>query len=185
MWPMALILMIDGDGLYRGVIAALADRRHAVVTAQNDAEGIALYRVLSPDLVIADMRMPKVNGAEVIRSIRASDMQTRIVAVSGFFKLAREIGADAVLRKFDPMETLVIEVQRLLMVNAALISDPDVYRAAKLLIDRHGADAGLRSAERTGLLLKAGDIVGAETWRRILVAIGQFGRGRRKGEPVH
>jgi hypothetical protein len=29
-----------------------------------------------------------------------------------------------------------------------MIEDLDVYHAAKLLIDRHGADAGLRAAER-------------------------------------
>ena len=27
-----------------------------------------------------------------------------------------------------------------------MISDPDIYRAAKLLIEQHGADAGLRAA---------------------------------------
>jgi CheY-like chemotaxis protein len=127
---MALILMIDDDGLYRGIIEqALADQGHAVVTAQNGAEGIALYRELSPDLVITDMRMPKVDGAEVIRRIRAGDLRTRIVAVSGsatffsvdFFKLAKEIGADAALRKLDSMEAVIVEVEELLGTDARLV----------------------------------------------------------------
>jgi CheY-like chemotaxis protein len=120
---MALILMIDDDGLYSGIIErALSDHGHAVVTAQNGAEGIALYRALSPDLVITDMRMPKMGGAEVIRSIRASDKRTRIIAVSGWatvpsvdsLKLAKEIGADAAVPKLDPLETVIGEVQGLL-----------------------------------------------------------------------
>jgi len=64
-------------------------------------------------------------------------------------------------------------------------SDPDIFRAAKLLIDQHGADAGLRAAERADQLLDAGDLIGAATCRRILKAIGERGRGRREGEPVN
>jgi len=63
-------------------------------------------------------------------------------------------------------------------------SDPDIYRAAKLLIDQHGADAGLRVAERADQLLEAGDMIGAATWRRILKAIEGLRRGRREGGPV-
>jgi hypothetical protein len=37
-----------------------------------------------------------------------------------------------------------------------LTSDPDIYRAAKLLIDQRGADAGLRAAERADELLEDG-----------------------------
>jgi DNA-binding response OmpR family regulator len=191
---MALILMIDDDGLYRGIIErTLADHGHAVVTAENGAAGIALYRELSPDLVITDMRMPKVDGAEVIRSIRADDVRTKIVAVSGsttfqsvdFYKLAKEIGADAVVCKIDPMETVIVEVQVLLKVNARLTSGPSIFRAAKLLLDRHGENALLRAAERTNQLLDAGDMIGAATWQRILGAVEELTRGRRDGEAVN
>jgi len=64
-------------------------------------------------------------------------------------------------------------------------SDPDIYRAAKLPIDQHGADAGLRAAERADQLLDAGDMIGAATWRRILAAIEELRRGRQGGEAVN
>jgi hypothetical protein len=66
-----------------------------------------------------------------------------------------------------------------------MTSDPDIYRAAKLLIDQHGADAGLRAAERADQLLEAGDMIGATTWRRIHKAIEELGRGRREGEKLN
>src|SRR5579859_3890589 len=53
----------------------------------------------------------------------------------------------------------------------AVTTDPDIYRAAKLLIDQHGTDAGLRAAERADELLGAGDMIGATTWRRILICL--------------
>ena len=120
---MALILLIDDDGFYRGLIErALSDEGHHVVAVQSAIAGIAAYQDRRPDLVITDMRMPSIGGAEVIRSLRKLDPQARIIAVSGeasfydidLFKLAREAGADSILRKLDPMERVVVEVKTLL-----------------------------------------------------------------------
>jgi hypothetical protein len=64
-------------------------------------------------------------------------------------------------------------------------SDPDIFRAAKLLIDQHGENAPLRAAERADQLLDAGDMIGAATWRRITKAIEELGRGPREGEKLN
>jgi CheY-like chemotaxis protein len=126
MGAMALILLIDDDGFYRGLIErVLTDKGHQVVAAQNAAEGIASYQDRRPDLVITDMRMPGIGGAEVIRSLRKMDARAKIIAVSGeanfydidLFKLAKEAGADAILRKLDPIERVVIEIDTLLAVS--------------------------------------------------------------------
>ena len=66
-----------------------------------------------------------------------------------------------------------------------MISDPDIYRAAKLLLDQHGEDAELRASERADELLDAGDMVGVATWKAILRAIAELRRGRRKGEVLN
>jgi hypothetical protein len=55
-------------------------------------------------------------------------------------------------------------------------SDPDIYRAAKLLIDRYGEDALHRAAERADRLLEDGDMIGAATWRCILKVIEELAR---------
>ncbi len=123
---MALILVIDDDGYYCGLIEReLTDQGHIVVTAQNGPKGIALYIDRSPDLVITDMRMLGVDGAEVIRTLLRINLRTRIIAVSGtarhdavdLLKLALEMGADTVVSKLDPMERLVIEVNALLKTS--------------------------------------------------------------------
>lgn len=62
-----------------------------------------------------------------------------------------------------------------------MTSDPDIFRAGKLPIDQHGADAGLHAAERADQLPNAGDMIEAATWRCILKAIEELGRGRRGG----
>jgi len=72
------------------------------------------------------MVMPEMDGAEVIRSIRAIDKRARIIAVSGdpsfyavdSFKLAKQVGADAVVRKLDSLERIIVEVQALLKAES-------------------------------------------------------------------
>jgi hypothetical protein len=66
-----------------------------------------------------------------------------------------------------------------------MIDDPDIFRAAKLLIDQHGNDAAIRAAQRAGELLADGDMEGRAVWRRILEAIEELQRGRRAGEQLN
>ena len=63
-----------------------------------------------------------------------------------------------------------------------MISDPDIFRAAKLLIDQHCDDATIRTAQRADELLDGRDMDGAIVGRRILEAIDELQRGRREGE---
>ena len=58
----------------------------------------------------------------------------------------------------------------------------DSYRAAKILIDKHGAAASTAAGQRMQELLDVGDETGAATWADILFAIGEMQRGPRPGE---
>jgi CheY-like chemotaxis protein len=120
---MALVLVIDDDGFYRTVIRRILEREgHSVLEAEDGQEGLRLYGQYGPALVITDMNMPGIDGAEVIRSLRAINPQARIVAVSGvssfynadLFEFGRQLGADAVFRKLDPAERIVAETNRFL-----------------------------------------------------------------------
>ena len=63
-----------------------------------------------------------------------------------------------------------------------MISDPDIYRAAKLIIDQHGEDAGDFAARRADALMHDCDTDGALVWRRIFEAIVELQRERRDDE---
>jgi hypothetical protein len=64
-----------------------------------------------------------------------------------------------------------------------VIEDPDIYRAAKLIMDQQGEEAATFAAGRAELLLEEDDIDGALVWRRILAAIEELQpAGRRGGE---
>ena len=62
-----------------------------------------------------------------------------------------------------------------------MIADLDIYRAAKLATDQHGADASIQAAMRAHALLDQGDIEGSAVWRAIVRAIKELRRGARVG----
>jgi hypothetical protein len=66
-----------------------------------------------------------------------------------------------------------------------MIDDPDIFRAAKLLIDQKGEEAAAFAAGHADLLLEEGDLEGSAVWRRIRTAIEELLRGPREGEAVN
>jgi len=47
-----------------------------------------------------------------------------------------------------------------------MISNPDIWRAAQLMVKRHGADAPIVTDQRADELFQQGDLDGAAVWRR-------------------
>ena len=64
-----------------------------------------------------------------------------------------------------------------------MISDLDIWRAATLLIRKHGADAELEAAKRADLMLDRGDDEGRRVWARIRRAIEALQAPLRSGRP--
>ena len=50
----------------------------------DGAEGIALFRQFEPDIVIADIRMPKMNGIEFARALRETKKKVKILLLSAY-----------------------------------------------------------------------------------------------------
>ena len=55
-----------------------------------------------------------------------------------------------------------------------MISEIDIYRAANLVIERHGADAVIEAARMIDRMLELGDPEGRLVWKRIEGAIEQL-----------
>lgn len=57
-----------------------------------------------------------------------------------------------------------------------MVDDPDIWRAASLLLKRYGADADYVAAQRADELLNRRDLGGYAVWRRILTAVSDMTR---------
>lgn len=78
---MARIILVDDDPQLRYVIAdILIASGHSVMTAGNGREAIVLMETGPPDLVITDLMMPIMSGAELVRQMR-NESATALVPV--------------------------------------------------------------------------------------------------------
>ena len=79
------VLTADDHPVVRvGVAGMIAneDDMSVVADAGDGAEAVALYGVHRPDVVLMDLRMPRLDGVSAIRAIRAADPDARIVALT-------------------------------------------------------------------------------------------------------
>lgn len=75
------ILLAEDDRLLR-TAAATALRRHGfeILTATHGEEALALVQAKTPDLILLDLIMPKLDGFEVLRRLKA-DPERRMIPV--------------------------------------------------------------------------------------------------------
>ena len=55
-----------------------------------------------------------------------------------------------------------------------MVSNLDIYRTVKLLIDRHGDEAPIHAAPQADAMLDKGDLDGGAVWRRIVSAVNEL-----------
>jgi CheY-like chemotaxis protein len=111
--PKRTILVVDDEEALRLLITMTLEREsYRVVTAADGEEGLAVARSLRPDLVILDVGLPKIDGIEVCRRLRAdpATRDLRIVMLSAWVRAedhaaAFAAGADDYLDKpFRPRD---------------------------------------------------------------------------------
>lgn len=78
------ILVIDDEPDVRDAVKRVLDRAgYAVRTAESAVDALAELENIPTDVVITDIIMPKVDGVQVIESIRKVFPLVRIIAISG------------------------------------------------------------------------------------------------------
>jgi len=106
--PTARILVIDDNPAVVHILATvLGEEGYGVSSALTSDEGLKLFVLSHPDLVLLDIALPGMNGIEVLKRIRSIVPTARVVMVSGIADPARarealELGALAYIDKpFD------------------------------------------------------------------------------------
>jgi two-component sensor histidine kinase/CheY-like chemotaxis protein len=78
------ILTIDDEAMIRESIQAfLEDCGYKVLQAENGRVGLDVFRNKQPDLILVDLRMPEVDGLDVLASVTRESPLTPVIVVSG------------------------------------------------------------------------------------------------------
>ncbi|MBU0682784.1 MAG: response regulator [Candidatus Omnitrophota bacterium] len=113
------ILIIDDEkGACEFIKSFLEDRGYKVFTALNGLDGLELVKNEKLDLVLLDMKLPKMNGVEILSKIKALNSVVRVFVVTGLedgdeITQAKKIGVEGVLKKPIQLEELSIIVKGL------------------------------------------------------------------------
>ena len=88
------VLLIDDDEDIRKVMSiALEDIGYHMLTAADGERGIEMCREHSPQIVITDIRMPRMDGIEVLKSIKETDPDKEVIVTTAYGEIEYAIQA--------------------------------------------------------------------------------------------
>lgn len=140
-WPIR-VLIAEDQALVRGALAALLALESDITVVGQASDGLDaanMLRLLSPNILLADIEMPGLTGIELAELISAEGLLTKVVIVStfatpGYLARTRAAGALGFLPKSAPAEELAMAIRTVQsggraitprLAQAALEAGPD------------------------------------------------------------
>jgi len=114
----ATVVVVDDDEAMRDSCRQTLERSgYRVVTATDAFSALKAIRLQTPDLVILDLKMPGVDGTELLRRIRAEHPGLDVVVITGYSSVGSAVecmrlGAYDYLPKPFDTEALRLVVRR-------------------------------------------------------------------------
>ena len=136
---MVRVLIADDEALVRGGFRLILDTQpelEVVGEADDGLEAVRLARELNPDVVLMDVRMPRLDGIEATKRIAAQAEGSRVLVLTTFdldksVYEAMRAGASGFLLKTVPPRQLIAAI--LDVANGDVLLAPDV---TKRLVER-------------------------------------------------
>ena len=91
----------------------------SVLTARNGTEALTLFESNRPNIVLTDIRMPKMDGIQLAERLREIEPRCKIVFLSGYadkeyLKRAIQLQATSYVEKPIDREDLLVKIRELL-----------------------------------------------------------------------
>ena len=113
------LAVVDDQRLFRESIAGMLDEEESlkiVGTGSNGLEAIELVRLVQPDVLLMDIKMPEMNGIEATRKVKAEFPTTRVILLAS---LATDdnvldglaVGANGFLLKDSSLDGLIATIR--------------------------------------------------------------------------
>ncbi len=78
------VLLVDDEADVRDVLkVSLEDLGYTVVCAEDGEEAVSLFKEHTPPIVLADIKMPKMDGIELLEKIKQMNPETEVIMITG------------------------------------------------------------------------------------------------------
>jgi len=112
------ILVVDDEASARsGLEKLLRQEGYTVDTAENGASALAIVAERPPDVVVTDLKMPEMDGIELVRKLREDDRDLPVIVATAVGDVASAVGAmragaEDFLTKPIDFEALALSIER-------------------------------------------------------------------------
>jgi DNA-binding response OmpR family regulator len=138
-----ILIVEDEHAVARGIQYALQQEGYEVTLARSGEEGLEVATRDAPDLVLLDVRLPGIDGFEVLRRIRAAGTKSPVLMLTARDEevdkvIGLELGADDYLTKPFGLRELLSRIRALLRRAYGDLADAAggrVIRHGDLVID--------------------------------------------------
>ncbi len=139
---MRILLVEDDKGIVRFVKKGLMENSFSVDVATNGEDGLASVLHMKYDLIVLDIMLPKMDGREILKRMRSTDIQTPVIFLTA--KDSEEdivhglnLGADDYLTKPFSFNELLARIQAILR-RGQVFGPPSRLQVANLVLEPDG-----------------------------------------------
>ncbi|MCB0369315.1 MAG: response regulator [Bdellovibrionales bacterium] len=116
-----LLIVEDDQDMREVVCEQFQDMGYNVICAENGKEALYIIENQIVDMILSDIQMPKMNGIELLKSVRSRHPQKpKLLFITGQSpldeKAAKELGASGLFYKPFDFDAVAAEVDRLISV---------------------------------------------------------------------
>src|SRR6476659_6993642 len=139
------ILLVDDEPDFRALVGdALRDAGHRVTLAGNGAEGLSLISSNVFDVMLCDIRLPRIDGLTLFRRVRQESPGTDVILITAHAAVADAVAAlkegayDYITKPFD-IDEIILQMERI-----------GVQRALKRELEQARAELSQRKSGTNG-----------------------------------
>ena len=127
---MVKVLVIEDEPKVRIILdMLLRPQGYDVILADNGWTGLQLYRQEHPDVMLLDLKLPKLDGVTVLKQIRSVDLKLPVIVLTGnntpeTEREVRALGASEFIVKGSSLHSLEATLKRLLKTPTPTPSSP-------------------------------------------------------------
>ena len=134
---MAKILIIDDERAIRNTLKEILEfENYQVEVAENGKQGLDMATATAYDLIFSDIKMPEMDGIELLNALREAEIESPVVMISGHGNI--ETAVDCIKRGAADFIEKPIDLNRLLITTKNALEKKNLVQETKVLKKKVG-----------------------------------------------